>query len=155
MASQQFQPQAQDCCVPLALVFIFHLLRTKESRGAQSLMGVLVQLQTRSFGCFGCTACLRRNAVFTLPSLQALYCSLGRWQLPSHVGSFLPVPWYWLLPLPGTPFSLLYLAIPNSTSPLLELGTRAAFCRKSSLTYSIEPITPFQVWVHSVHGRGG
>lgn len=120
MAPQQFQPQAQDCCVPLALVFIFHLLWTRESWGAQALMGGLVQLQTRSFGGFGCIACPKKNAVFTLPSLQALHRSLGLWQLPSHVGSFLPVPWYWLFPLPGTPFSLLHLAFPNSICPLFR-----------------------------------
>lgn len=120
MAPQQFQPQARDCCVPLALVFIFHLLLTKEPWGAQALTGGLVQLQTRSFGGFGCTTCLKRNAVFTLPSLQALHSSLGCWQLPSPMGSFLPVPWYWLFPLPGTPSSVLHLAVPNSICPLFR-----------------------------------
>lgn len=104
MAPQQFQPQARDCCVPLALVFIFHLLLTKEPWGAQALTGGLVQLQTRSFGGFGCTTCLKRNAVFTLPFLQALHSSLG----------------CWLFPLPGTPSSLLHLAVPNSICPLFR-----------------------------------
>lgn len=54
----------------------------------------------------------------------------------------------------GVP-SLLYLAAQTAPAHCSELSMRAASCRKPSLPYSVEPITPSQVWVHGVRGLGG
>lgn len=141
-------------CVPLALVCIVHL---PWSEGPQAERPLWVDWSS-------CKP--DPSAVLAKPDFQRGMLSPHLlppdpapfpccWQLP--VMGFFPA-CYFALAVPfarNTFLSLLSLAAQSAPAYCSELGVGAASGRKPSSTYSVQPISPSQVWVRGVRGLGG